>query len=225
MGQMDINQVRRVLGEHDSPQVKAIRKKAGDALRILEVYPDYPRVHLGAIEKAEAEYKTTGRNLPEALIPNPERLAYQLKLVDIWASAYLQLVSNLESHRLFMDVLRGLAQQAWDEYRGIAPISPKQTEAGAVIADRLIHWEKESWKRLIPPSKTLTDDEAPVMRRGYRNEIDEWMSRKEIATLDVAARELGVSVDVLKSIRSDKGQRRYSNDTLVSVLTKIGVSE
>jgi hypothetical protein len=37
-----------------------------------------------------------------------------------------------------------------------------------------------------------------------------------------AAKRLGISVDVLKSIMSDKGRARYGEDSLKTVLEKIG---
>jgi hypothetical protein len=51
------------------------------------------------------------------------------------------------------------------------------------------------------------------------------MKRKKVDKLDDAAAKLGVSVDVLKSIMSDKGKRRYGPETLHSVLEKIGHKE
>ena len=94
--------------------------------------------------------------------------------------------------------------------------------AAQALSDRVIHWEKESWKRLIPVED---EDNSAPNRQGYRKEIDEWMGREGIETVDDAARHLAVSVDVLKSIRSDKGRPRYSDDTLNDVLAKTGIKK
>ena len=59
-------------------------------------------------------------------------------------------------------------------------------------------------------------------RKGYRKEVRAWMRRKRISTIERASIKLGVSTSTLKSIMSDKGKPRYGNDTLESVLEKIG---
>jgi len=58
-------------------------------------------------------------------------------------------------------------------------------------------------------------------RRGYRKEIDAWIKRSGVSlTQQQAARRLGISIDVLKSIMSEKGRIRYSQETLADVLKK-----
>jgi hypothetical protein len=64
---------------------------------------------------------------------------------------------------------------------------------------------------------------ANPVRRGYRKEVEAWINRSpEILSQRQAARHLGVSIDVLKSIMSDKGRPRYSQETLELVLKAIG---
>jgi hypothetical protein len=62
-------------------------------------------------------------------------------------------------------------------------------------------------------------------RRGYRHEVRAWMKKEGIATVQVAAERLNVGYDILKSIMSDRGNKRYGNDTLAFVLEKIGFKE
>ena len=62
-------------------------------------------------------------------------------------------------------------------------------------------------------------------RRGYRAEVREWMRAQGLRTNPEAASRLGVSVDILKSIMSSKGQKRYSDHTLQTVLKKIGATK
>jgi len=63
----------------------------------------------------------------------------------------------------------------------------------------------------------------PAPRRGYRSEIRQWMDRRNLRNNAQAARELTVSVSLLKSIMSAKGKKRYSDETLKRVLEKIRI--
>jgi len=60
-------------------------------------------------------------------------------------------------------------------------------------------------------------------RRGYKAEIRRWMKDNKVANLEIARRRLGVGLSTLKSIMTDKGEKRYSDETLRNVLRKIGV--
>ncbi|MBI3896081.1 MAG: helix-turn-helix transcriptional regulator [Acidobacteria bacterium] len=73
-------------------------------------------------------------------------------------------------------------------------------------------------------SESNSDAKTPT-RRGYRKEVREWMKRKQLRTQEQAAKKLGVSVDTLKTIMSDRGKCRCSKETLESVLKKIGYNE
>jgi|ERR1017187_418447 hypothetical protein len=71
------------------------------------------------------------------------------------------------------------------------------------------------------PVAAVAPASKPGARRGYRAEVREWMKLKELRTIPAAARRLAVGVDTLKSIMSDKGDKRYSDDTLKAVLEKL----
>lgn len=62
-------------------------------------------------------------------------------------------------------------------------------------------------------------------RKGYRAEIQQWIRDQGLPNQQTAARKLGVSLDVLKSIMSDRGRQRYSEETLKTVLQKIGLGD
>jgi hypothetical protein len=94
----------------------------------------------------------------------------------------------------------------------IAPLGEESRPAGTAEVERSGQAE---------PSREAGSPAKPVSRRGYKAEINEWMSRNEIGTLAEAAGKLGVSIDILKSIRSSKGKARHGADTLRAVLKKI----
>jgi len=67
--------------------------------------------------------------------------------------------------------------------------------------------------------KALTE---PKRRPSYRAEVDAWMAREHLGTLDEAAGRLRIDVSVLKSIRSSQGRLRCGQETLNRVLRAIG---
>jgi hypothetical protein len=95
-----------------------------------------------------------------------------------------------------------LGKQLGSAQAGVAVSNPEQPQAGADSG--------------IAPDKVTR-----AVRRGYRKEVREWMRIKELKTIPDAAKRLGVGVDTLKSIMTDKGDKRYGDDTLKSVLEKI----
>lgn len=79
---------------------------------------------------------------------------------------------------------------------------------------------KKAGEQLQPAG--VPNDGGSGNRKGYKAEVRQWMKRRKVEKLDDATPHLGVSVDVLKSIMSDKGKPRYGKETLESVLKKIG---
>jgi len=67
---------------------------------------------------------------------------------------------------------------------------------------------------------TPATEETAARRRGYRIHIRHWMKSAGLKTVAQAAKRLGVSESTLKSIMTDKGQKRYSDGTLQHVLDK-----
>jgi len=59
-------------------------------------------------------------------------------------------------------------------------------------------------------------------RRSYRQEVRQWMTQERIRTVLEASKRLGISLTALKSIRSDRGKRRCSEETLIRILGIIG---
>lgn len=62
----------------------------------------------------------------------------------------------------------------------------------------------------------------PKQRQSYRAEVDAWMAREHLGTLNAAAGRLRIDVSALKSIRSSKGRLRCGQETLERVLGTIG---
>jgi hypothetical protein len=69
--------------------------------------------------------------------------------------------------------------------------------------------------------KVTSSEASDASKRGYRTEVRKWMKDNEIETIPRAAECLGVGHDTLKSIMSSRGEKRYSDDTLKDVLTRI----
>jgi len=62
---------------------------------------------------------------------------------------------------------------------------------------------------------------ASMPKRGYRKQVQDWMEREQLETVEHAARRLRLSKSALKSIMSSKGKLRYSQATLERVLKEI----
>jgi hypothetical protein len=155
-----------------------------------------------------------------------ERLKDIVEILDAHADAYLPLVGNPESHKEYEKLLSGVKERALTAYMGIHPgllFYHGKSEWELTINRRIRHWINEGYKRMIPDD--LKEKRSGTARPGYRSEMDEWMEGSGIANLDDAARELGIGVDTLKSIRSDKGAARYGDDTLQDFLAKTGIAK
>jgi hypothetical protein len=98
----------------------------------------------------------------------------------------------------------------------------------AHLAIRLEYWEAQAYRRAILPGDEIEVSKvrgsSDARKRGYRTEIKQWMKDKKIETIPGAAKRLGVGFDILKSIMTNKGKKRYSDKTLQDVLKKIGQS-
>jgi hypothetical protein len=154
----------------------------------------------------------------------PDRLKDLIEIVDAHAGAYLSMVSDRESQKEYEKILAGTKARALTVYIGIHPdllFLGDPPEWQVAINQRIRYWINEGYKRLVP-ADSGNDEESPN-RHGYKDEIDKWMSREGLKNLEVAARRLAVSVDVLKSIRSSKGRARHSDQTLNDVLEKTGI--
>lgn len=198
--------------------VDQLKAGAVAALGVLKKHPAYPRAHLHSIEAIDAINLKFASILPSLAMPSPARLDYAIAIIDATAEAYLPLIDDIEMHDAFAAYIRGLERMAWEIYSGIADVEPFGVGAPlAVIRDRGKHWYTEGLRRIVQPipSAILA---ANSSRCGHRKEVDAWMSRESIPTLEAAARRLGVSIDTLKSIRSDKGRARYSTETLDRLL-------
>lgn len=94
-----------------------------------------------------------------------------------------------------------------------------------VVGLLVMKWQAKALRERAGESSATRsggEDRDSALRRGYRAEIRAYMEKKEITTIPQAAKALGVGPDTLKSIMSDKGKKRYSNETLEEVLKKVG---
>ena len=57
--------------------------------------------------------------------------------------------------------------------------------------------------------------------KGSREEVGQWMKRNHVRNIYAAAQKLGLSESTLKSMMSERGQIRYSEETLQRTLSKI----
>jgi len=203
----------------------AEREKEAQAL--LESHPRYAGanvvVHEWVIDNKISE------QLAMTAPGSGARMEVVLNTLKVRAKVYSDLVDDMPLQKAFMVALGRMAQVAWEEFTGypIAALNPESLEAcrrWSEIMTTIRHWENEGFKRLAVKVAAQVPGQAArdtSQRRGYREEIKAWMEALGITSQKQAARRLAVSIDVLKSIMSDKGRRRYSAETLAQVLEKI----
>jgi hypothetical protein len=174
--------------------------------------------------------------LPEAKKRgSTERLEHLMSFLEIRGEAYLELVTDLESHDAYATILNSYLHWIWLHFMGmpiemLLPVPPggEPTDLqlkAARIQRRIGYWVGEGYRRWAAIQEDATKKTKPP-KRGYRAEIEVWMKRSpETSSQKQAARKLSVSIDVLKSIMSERGRPRYSQETLQRVLKQIGLEQ
>jgi hypothetical protein len=115
--------------------------------------------------------------------------------------------------------------EEWHQYEAaLLAVAEKQAEEGDFATPKQAGATDssgdDSTRTGAGPAVNGTDGNHPA-RRGHRAEIKAYMKACSLGTNLEAARRLGVGVDTLKSIMSEKGKPRYSEATLKTVLDKI----
>ncbi len=164
---------------------------------------------------------------------NDIRLSHLLKYVEVRGKAYLKLVTDAESLEAFEIIMDNFTRATWFQFSwipmdAVPPTVPfAEPQSIQLQRDRLRaneqDWVIEAYRRLdsiLHP--TIIPEASAPRRRGYRAEVKAWMKDRQLTSQKQAAKRLGVSLDILKSIMSDKGRLRCSNETLMDVLGKIG---
>jgi len=203
------------------------QKKLKEAAKLFKKHRAYPAARVQAAEEVEALRK----NKP---IDGLERfseplLEHVLEYTEIHARAYLVLVDNQEYLEAFAIILDDLERRSWFQLSGLpmgviqphtlfAEPKPEQLKLRRIL-DQTRHWITEAYRRI---SQGKADIEDKPSRRGYRSEVRAWMERRGVSSVKAAAKRLGVSDSVLKSIMSTKGKVKYSPETLDNVLRTIG---
>ena len=175
----------------DSQAAESTNGAFQDAIALFEAHADYPSVQ---IEIHEAMAKMP-RSRP---LENAERLRSASECFDIYAHAFLRLVSDMPSQNAFIALLNEWADFTWFNYAGYGIEGVLQSGHPDVemILERARHWKNEGYKRLAAAGS------ATAPRRGYRSHVRAWMEKTELKTVSQAAKRLGVSESTLKSIMS-----------------------
>src|ERR1700722_2034617 len=132
---------------------RAIRKKqdaANAAMAVLEQHPRFPAAQYRAI--TESSELTANLTEDEKQEGTPARLHAVLRLLDIRAMAYLDLVDDLDAQKAYMTLLSAFADQAWQEFIGypvwVIPATVQDANA-TEIKNHITRWLAEGYKRLI----------------------------------------------------------------------------
>jgi hypothetical protein len=134
---------------------------AEDAIKLFELHPDYPRIQVRMRERMEE----VRRNLSPAArgFLSRERLEHVLRLLDICAESFCELVSDNRAQNAFMVLLHRMELDTYQEYTGW-PIGRLRQESDADI--EAIHaktqwWTKKGYERL----ERLSDAGRKITRK------------------------------------------------------------
>lgn len=112
---MTLDELQALQDEDSAKEVAAAR----NGLKVLERHRDWPSAHLQATQEMESIYQPLRDRLPNR--PSPQTLDCALTYIDIWARAYLNLVSSQEQQQAFAAILPASAQTAWRLYKVWGP--------------------------------------------------------------------------------------------------------
>ncbi len=136
-----------------------------EAIRLFESDPDFPRVQVRMrerMEEATREAPSEARGFGSG-----ERLRFVLRLFDIRAEAFGELLSDIRRQNAFMLLLESLKRCAWQEFTGfpIEVARPASAEAEAnlyTIHEKVQEWTKLGYKRLDSHRNTQVQPETQV---------------------------------------------------------------
>ena len=209
------------------------RKQVTDAFALLEKNLDFPSVEIEIHDNDQEVLRDISNEAKDRM--SDARLEHVLKLLDNRGRAYVRLVTDIETQKALRVIMNDVTRAAWFDFSAIPieaippthPFAPRH-EKSQIQRDELLkrtqHWVIEGLRRLDSLHKTHVSGKSEIDRPAYRDEIKAWMQRVGMESQKQAAKRLAVSIDVLKSIMSGKGKKRFSEETLLSVLKKIGAA-
>lgn len=145
---------------------RAIRKKqdaVNAAMAVLERHRGFPAAQYRAItESSELTANLTEHEKREG---TPARLHAVLRLLDIRATAYLDLIDDLAAQKAYMTLLSAFADQAWQEFTGypvwMIPATVEDANASE-IKKHITYWLAEGYKRLTKIETTPAPEQVPA---------------------------------------------------------------
>jgi hypothetical protein len=147
------------------------------AKAVLESHLDYPTANV----KIHDAIRRQGliAKLQRSPLGSNARMKTVIKLFDLRAASYIELVRDMKLQNAFVFALKVvIAHTAWIEFTGFSlnelnPSSPEGQRHLQTILDRARHWEVEGLRRLMPNSGKAKA--KPKARQGYRAHIRSWM--------------------------------------------------
>jgi len=144
---------RGTMTQFERRALRARQQRLDRAIEVLKHHPQFPATQVHILESTKVAMAALTET--EKQMGTAARLEAVLRLLDMRARDYVELVTSMESQEAFMIVLGELGRQAWKEYTGFH-IEMLQPAAGdtqyQTIQCRLSDWIGEGYKRLVPIS-------------------------------------------------------------------------
>jgi hypothetical protein len=180
-------------------------------------------------QRISAEYEAMMRRLKDAHLTDESRTQEKDRAKEVWdAIRSARLYAKGCLHKAGTPEKRlKITRRIWDtiipkqvrEYLGFEALHAATWIEGYPSLEELAEALAKTTEASLKASPTVAQAKT---RRGYRQEITAWMKSEGIKTQSEAAKRLAVSLDILKTIMSDQGKLRCSEETLNSVLKKTG---
>jgi hypothetical protein len=162
-------EILRVEKEHRAEILR--RKKVRAALKLFEKHPNYPRV---AVQVADGS-DILARDMSEEskTVQRPERLQHLLKILDLCAGGYCDLISDVKYHAAFIVVLDEQRRKTWEQFTGhyydFMPMGFPLDESKQ-LSERIRHSTIEGYRRVASFQPVSRKVETAAPREGQDKE-------------------------------------------------------
>src|SRR5579872_2841952 len=160
------------------------QQKLERAFEILKQQPDFPRAQVQAHDRGEDLAKNLSPQ--QIALGTPERMNVVLRVLDIQAEAYLELVVDMKTQDAFMVALEAFGRKAFENFTGF-PLEVVKGTAGnelEAIQQRVRHWVNAGYRKLIPPDSSGMSECIPEAALGDQEDVQRQPTGSTIAASD-----------------------------------------
>jgi len=203
-----------------SKEAAAIRLSVQNAIKTFDAHPDFPAIQVQIYERITELMKATSSQSPGT----DERMQTAIKVLDIYAEGYLRFVTDMQSQKVYIDLLGGVGYIAAETYTGSPMEHMFLLPPNAVqIQQRVGHWTNEGFKRIASQPTAGRLEPGSIPARTISERLDDASIHAGISHEEQASR-IGISRTAyfeVKAGRGGKNSRKKTETYLSKVLREI----